>query len=330
MYVRKVSGGVEILTPAKLNLFLEVLARRDDGFHEIETLMVPISLFDSLTFRHAASTCREDSVLTCREDSASRLELRCQWASGLPKQAEPEGSRRSPDDLDPTVEWEKLPEGNDNVALRAVELLRQRSGIRAGATLQLTKRIPSAAGLGGGSSDAAAALIAANLAWGLDWPIDRLAELAGEIGSDVPFFLGGSPALCQGRGERSQPMPGCRALDFVVVCPPAGLSTAAVYKHCRPAAVPRSAGPLIDALRSGDRRQLAAAMHNALEEPAAQLSPWIGKLRREFAKQDCIAAQMSGSGTSYFGICRHAGHARRVASRLRGQGFNRVFAVRSC
>jgi 4-diphosphocytidyl-2-C-methyl-D-erythritol kinase len=309
VYVRQLAGGVEVLAPAKLNLFLEVLARRDDGFHEIETLMVPIGLFDSLSFR---------------EDSRGRLNLKCQWACGLQKQSKPDESGRSP-----VVDWEKLPEGYDNVAMRAVDLLRRRSGIAAGASLQLTKRIPSAAGLGGGSSDAAAALIAANLAWGLGWPIDRLSQLAGEIGSDVPFFLGAGPALCQGRGERIQPMTGLPPLDFVVVSPPEGLSTAAVYANCRPADSPLTADGLLAALRGGDRRRLAGAICNRLEEAAEPLSPWINTMRVEFSKMDCIAAQMSGSGTSYFGICRNAGHARRAASRLRSRGFERVFAVRS-
>jgi 4-diphosphocytidyl-2-C-methyl-D-erythritol kinase len=309
VYVRQLAGRVEVLAPAKLNLFLEVLARRADGFHEIETLMVPIGLFDSLNFR---------------EDSRGRLNLKCQWACGLQKQRKPDESGRSP-----VVDWEELPEGYDNVAMRAVDLLWRRSGIAAGASLQLTKRIPSAAGLGGGSSDAAAALIAANLAWKLGWPIDRLSQLAGEIGSDVPFFLGAGPALCQGRGERIQPMTGLPSLDFVVVSPSEGLSTAAVYANCRPADAPRTADGLLAAWRSGDRRRLAGAICNRLEEAAESLSPWIKAMRGEFSKLDCIAAQMSGSGTSYFGICRNAGHARLAASRLRSRGFQRVFAVRS-
>jgi 4-diphosphocytidyl-2-C-methyl-D-erythritol kinase len=309
VHVRQIAGGYEVLAPAKLNLFLEVLDRRDDGFHEIETLMVPVGLFDSLSFR---------------EDSRGRLNLKCQWACGLQKHVEPDESGRSP-----VVEWEKLPEGYDNVAMRAVDLLRRRSGSSAGASLQLTKRIPSAAGLGGGSSDAAAALIAANLAWKLGWPIDRVSQLAGEIGSDVPFFLGAGPALCQGRGERIQPMTGLPSLDFVVAAPPEGLSTAAVYAECRPGDPPRTADGLLTALRSGNRRHLAGAVFNRLETAAGRLSPWIETMRAEFSKLDCIAAQMSGSGTSYFGICRNAGHARRAARRLRSRGFQRVFAVRS-
>ena len=122
-----------------------------------------------------------------------------------------------------------MPEGPDNLVVRAVELVRRRAGVRRGAKLLLVKRIPAAAGLGGGSSDAAAALVAANEGWRLGRSRDELADWAAELGSDVPFFLAGGPAICRGRGERVEPVAGLGALDFVVVRPPEGLSTAAVY-----------------------------------------------------------------------------------------------------
>ena len=309
MYVRDVAGGVEVLTPAKLNLFLEVLSRRDDGFHEIQSLIVPINLFDHLSFR---------------EDSRGDLNLTCQWACGLEKRGRVIKPTQSP-----LPEWESLPEGNDNIAVRAVDLLRRRAGITAGASLQLIKRIPTAAGLGGGSSDAAAALVAANRAWKLDWPADRLSQMAAEVGSDVPFFLGAQPALCEGRGERIRRVAGTGRLDFVVVCPPEGLTTADVYRQCRPAKTPRSAEALIAALRTGDRRTLGGLMMNRLQPTAEQLAPTVRTVRDALEKCDCLAAQMSGSGTACFGICRHARHAGQVASRMRFRGFGRVFAVSS-
>jgi 4-diphosphocytidyl-2-C-methyl-D-erythritol kinase len=112
-----------------------------------------------------------------------------------------------------------------------------------------------------------------------------------------------------------------------VVRPPSGLSTAAVYANCRPAHPPREAEPLALALARGDTRRLGSLMQNRLEPAAALLSPWIARLGREFARQDCLAAQMSGSGSAYFGICRHARHARRVARRLRARDIGRVYAV---
>ena len=109
--------------------------------------------------------------------------------------------------------------------VRCLELLRRACGIEAGISFHLVKRIPSAAGLGGGSSDAAAALVAANTIWNLDWSREALAKVAAELGSDVPFFLGSQAAVCRGRGEQIEELSGLGALHFVVVRPPEGLST---------------------------------------------------------------------------------------------------------
>jgi 4-diphosphocytidyl-2-C-methyl-D-erythritol kinase len=117
---------------------------------------------------------------------------------------------------------------------------------------------------------------------------------------------------------------------FAVVRPPAGLSTADVYRACRPAQARRPVEPLVAALRRGDAAEAGRRMHNRLEEAAAGLCDWIGRLKREFEKCGCAGHQLSGSGTCYFGLCRSAAHARRVASVLAGRGVGRVYAVRSC
>ena len=139
--------------------------------------------------------------------------------------------------------FEDVPRDGKNLVLRAVELVRRRTGTKQGARLRLIKRIPTAAGLGGGSSDAAAALVAANLGWKLGLSLPELAALAAELGSDVPFFLNRGPAVCRGRGERIEPADGLGLMNFVVVRPPEGLATAAVYGVCRPAASPRPCSP---------------------------------------------------------------------------------------
>ncbi len=311
MHVYRIGSRIAVHTPAKLNLFFEVLSKRTDGFHEIETLMVPISLYDSLTFDPQPS---------------GRVMLDCRWAgqqSGKVDLESPADSSHG----DPTS-LGVLPPEAENLALRAALLLRERAGVEAAASMSLVKRIPAAAGLGGGSSDAAAALLAANLGWKLNWSRARLMELAAELGSDVPFFLAGGAAICRGRGEKIEPVGQLGALFGVVVRPPAGLSTAQVYAHCRPGRPVRSAAPLVGALRSGDLRRLKPLMHNTLEAAAVELCPWIGRLQHEFSRLNCVAAQMSGSGTSYFAICRHASHARRVAGQLRSRGVGRVYAVR--
>jgi len=303
MNVHWQAARVFIRAPAKLNLFFEVLGKRADGFHEIETLMVPISLYDTLV---------------ATNDPTGAVRVDCVWAA--PKGAI--GDRQ-------TNALGELPSEQQNLARRAVDLLRARAGVRSGIRLELHKRIPSAAGLGGGSSDAAAALLAAAAVWELNWSRDSLAKFSAELGSDVPFFLGSGPAVCSGRGERIEPLSGIGALHFVVVRPPEGLSTAEVYKHCQVPAHPRRIAPLLSALHCGDLRNIAKSLHNRLETAAESLSPWIGRLEREFSRQHVVAARMSGSGTSFFGICRHARHAQRVARRLRARGVGQVYAVRT-
>ena len=301
MLVRIAADRVEVQAPAKINLFLEILAKRPDGFHEIETLMSPIGLYDSLSFR--ATESRE-------------IQLDCRLAPGLMPLATA-GSEGAFGDLPPPEK---------NIVFKAASLLQQRSGCGRGAEIRLLKRIPSAAGLGGASSDAAAVLVAANLGWQLSWSDERLAELAAELGSDIPFFLGSGSAICRGRGERIEATRPIH-LHVVVVRPPVGLSTPQVYKGCRPASAPASVSKLQSGLRRGNWNEVKSALVNRLEEPAAQLTPWIGRLRKEFETAGCIAWQMSGSGSSYFGICENARHARRVAGRLRSKRIGMVTAT---
>ncbi|MFN0019778.1 MAG: 4-(cytidine 5'-diphospho)-2-C-methyl-D-erythritol kinase [Pirellulaceae bacterium] len=301
MLVRIAADRVEVQAPAKINLFLEILAKRPDGYHEIETLISPIGLYDSLSF--------------CPSESPE-VQLDCRWAAGLVRN-QPRQEECSLGDLPPAEK---------NIVHKAASLLRERSGCERGAEIRLVKRIPSAAGLGGASSDAAAVLMAANIAWQLDWPRERLMDLAAELGSDIPFFLGSGSAICRGRGERIENV-GPIHLHVVVARPPVGLSTPQVYKHCRPPSTPVCVNKLQSDLRSGNWKDIKSALVNRLEEPAAQLTPWIGRLRKEFADAGCIAQQMSGSGSSYFGICENARHARCVASRLRSKRVGMVTAT---
>ncbi len=301
MQVHRSSAGLVVQAPAKLNLFFEVLAKRSDGFHEIETLMCPIDLFDTLHFE---------------EDPCGRLNLECRQASDA-------GSRRDHG-------FDDLPDGSDNLVVRAAELVRRRTGVRRGAKLRLIKRIPAAAGLGGGSSDAAAALVAANEGWRLGRSREELIDWAAELGSDVPFFLVGGAAICRGRGERVTKVPGLLGLNFVVVRPPEGLATAAVYAVCQASTNSQSAALVADGWRRANWSGVGRRLVNRLQPAAARLSPWVRRLEEEFSRLDFLGHGMSGSGTSYFGLCRHARHARLSAQRLEARGLGAVFAVRSC
>jgi 4-diphosphocytidyl-2-C-methyl-D-erythritol kinase len=263
--------------------------------------MCPISLYDTLRFR---------------PDTSGRVSLTCRWTGG--------GGEHG------ASHQENLPEGTANTVVRACELLRRRAGVSLGAQVTLVKRIPMAAGLAGGSSDAAAALLAANQGWALNLSPLELASAAADIGSDVPFFLGRGPAICRGRGERIEPVTGLGLLHFAIVKPPTGLSTADVYRACRPADEPQQAARLTEALRQGRLGQAGRLLVNRLQPAAESLTETIGELKAEFARLDVLGHQMSGSGTSYFALCRSARQARRVARLLEVRGVGQVYAVRSC
>jgi 4-diphosphocytidyl-2-C-methyl-D-erythritol kinase len=294
--------------PAKLNLFLEILGRRSDGFHELATLMVPIRWFDSLTLEPVRPA---DSRVGTIEFS-----LRNHLVN------------------------EHVPADSTNLVPRALELLRQRSGCDWGAKIELVKRIPSGAGLGGGSSDAATALRTANRAWNIGWSVERLTELAAEIGSDVPFFLDHGAAICRGRGERIERLRCTALFDVVIVKPPAPLATAAVYAaldHVRPLAAspapiddPPRLASLVRTLEQGQVCGIGQWMYNRLQAAATRLSEWVGHVQAAFAGLDFVGHQLSGSGSAYFGICRHAAHARRLAAVLKARQLGFVYVTRSC
>ncbi len=301
MHIHRSAVELVIQAPAKLNLFFEVLGKRNDGYHEIETLMCPIDLYDTLHFQDAP-----DGV----------LHFRCR------RVIKPGGT--------PGSGSQDVPDGPENLVVRAMELVRRRAGVSKGARILLVKRIPAAAGLGGGSSDAAAALVAANAAWRLHRTREELARWAAELGSDVPFFLAGGPAICRGRGERVEPFELPLGLHFVVVAPPDGLLTAAVYGRCRPADRPRPIRPLLESLRRGEWNRAGKELWNRLQPAAEELSPWIDRLRKEFDRHECLGHGMSGSGSAYFGLFRHARHALRGARCLTARGLGAAHVVRGC
>jgi 4-diphosphocytidyl-2-C-methyl-D-erythritol kinase len=338
MHVRRDAVQIEVLAPAKINLFLEVLARRADGYHEIETLMARVSVYDSLFFE---ATEGGQIVLECRwgagwQGTAGRASSGTQAAhvtAGLAgSDTEAAGLASSGIQTDVArggvareLHADTVPCGPENLAWRAAALLKERAGERQGARIRLIKRIPAAAGLGGASSDAAAALVAANAGWGLGWPRERLVELARELGSDVSFFLVDRAGLGRGRGERIEEVPTTR-LPMVIVKPPVGLSTPKVYQACQPSEQPRSVSGCCEQLARGRGAELGRGLVNRLQAPAGGLTPWIGRLAAEFSRQPVDGHQMSGSGSSYFGICRTSRQARRLAAVLRARGLGAVMA----
>jgi 4-diphosphocytidyl-2-C-methyl-D-erythritol kinase len=288
MIVRPFADGVEVLAPAKLNLFLEVLGRRPDGYHDVETLMVAVNLCDRLTFA---------------DDPSGRITLRCD---------------------DPC-----LPTGPANLVVRAAERLRAATGCPRGATITLEKAIPAQAGLAGGSSDAAATLVALDRLWELHTSSERLDALAGEVGSDVAFFLHAPAAVGRGRGERVEAVPLTRAFHFVLVCPPIGLSTAEVYRHLHPPERPRPIGPVLEALAGGSPEALGRCLFNRLQPVAEALQPRLGRVRHALDDlgPSLDGHLMSGSGSAYYGLGRDLDAVTAAAHQLEMLGLGQVRVV---
>jgi 4-diphosphocytidyl-2-C-methyl-D-erythritol kinase len=288
MIVRSIADGVEVLAPAKLNLFLEVLGRRPDGYHEVETLMVAVSLHDTLTVH---------------DDPSGAIRLRCS---------------------DPT-----LPAGSDNLVIQAADRLKAATGCSRGARIVLTKAIPAQAGLAGGSSDAAATLVALDRLWGLGLSGNRRDALAAEIGSDVPFFNHAPAAVCRGRGEQVESVPLNTAYHFVLVCPPVGLSTADVYRQVAPPQRPRSIRPVLEALAQGGSADLGRSLFNRLQPTAEALRPELSRVRTALAGLGPLVdgSAMSGSGSAYFGLCPTSAVARHAADVLQPLGLGWVRVV---
>jgi 4-diphosphocytidyl-2-C-methyl-D-erythritol kinase len=283
------AAAVTLHAPAKLNLSLAVLERRADGFHEIESLMVPVDLTDTLS-------------VTAGGPAGIRLSVRF----GGPLLA-----------ARGRVLARDVPADATNLVVRAAAALAAEAGIEPALDIGLTKRIPSGAGLGGGSSDAAAVLVAAAEGWGLGWPRERLAAIGARIGSDVPWFFAGGAAVAAGRGERILPVGPLGQLFAVIACPPAGLSTAAVYRACTPSrARAGEALALAEALAAGDLHAALPLLHNDLEPPARTLAPEVDCLLADLARAGGLCPRLTGSGSACFTLCRTRAEARGIAARL--------------
>ncbi len=309
MRFRRVGPSLVVHTPAKLNLFLELLGKREDGYHELETLMVAVDLFDTLTFT---------------EEDSNDIRLQCSGLGAGKRGSASSGAAQASADSD----GEGIPVGSDNLVVKAAQLLREHAGVERGVRISLVKRIPSAAGLAGGSSDAAATLMALNRFWNLGLGVLELQRLASHLGSDVAFFVDGtSAAVCHGRGEIIEPLDVPLGLHFVIVRPRTGLSTALVYKHAQVPANKKSVHELAVALRAGRIGVAGRLLHNGLQPPAERLNPEVHRLQTLFSRLPVVGHQMSGSGTAYFGLCDSARHAQSLAGRLRGARVGRVWVA---
>ncbi|MFH0965861.1 MAG: 4-(cytidine 5'-diphospho)-2-C-methyl-D-erythritol kinase [Planctomycetota bacterium] len=275
--------------PAKVNLFLEVLGRRADGYHEIETIMQTISLFDELSF----------------EATEGGIEIR-----GFEKEGIPEES---------------------NLVSIAARKLQSYAGVSSGCAITGRKGIPVARGLGGGSADAAATLAALNEIWGCSLSAEELYRLAGEIGSDVAFFLTGGTAVCRGRGEQVTPIKCRTELDLVLVVPPFGLATREVYEKLdeKQHLERRESSAMILGLARGEAREVGRALFNRLEEAALALAGGLGEAKRALQACGALGAAVTGSGSAVFGLARDPAVAGAIAKRVAGKGIGEVSVVKT-
>ena len=197
-------------------------------------------------------------------------------------------------------------------------------------TIELWKRIPVSAGLAGGSTDAAATLVALDRLWELGLAAEELLTLAARLGSDVSFFVRGIPAaICRGRGEKIHPVERPLGVPVVVSRPASGLSTAEVYRHCQVSSRPLSVQPLVDSLADGRLTAASRFLHNSLQQTATTLNSEVTDLITRLDRQPVVASAMTGSGTACFGLCSSDRLARRISRRLCGTGVPWATAVRA-
>lgn len=276
--------------PAKVNLTFEALGRHADGYHEVRTVLHAISLADEIAFAPA-------------DDLSLAVEPPEEGAFSSAASA---------------------PAGDDNLVLRAARLLRREAGVKAGVAIRLRKRIPVAAGLGGGSSDAATTLRGLRRLWRLDLDADALRELAAQLGSDVPFFVTGGAALAEGRGERITPLPPAQG-GVVVMAPPPPRETdvgktAAMYALLRPEHYSDgcASDELAQHLRAGAPvSDWGDALTNAFEAVAWRAHP-LYAARREAFEAEGLRPRLCGSGPAMFAL---APDAPAAAKRLRRAGW---------
>jgi 4-diphosphocytidyl-2-C-methyl-D-erythritol kinase len=294
------ADSVTARAPAKVNVHLAVGPLRPDGFHELRTVYLAVSLYDTVT---------------ARPGEGLSLALSGEGATGA----------------------DAVPRDRTNLVWRAAELLARHAGVPADAELEVVKAIPAAAGLAGGSADAAATLVALDAFWGTRAGRDDLASLAAELGSDVPFSLVGGVCLGAGRGERLTPVLARRRWDWVLGIASEGLSTPAVYAELDrlradgrvpDGTEPAPSDPVIAALRDGPADVLAATLVNDLQAPALALRPALRRALTAATDAGAAGALVSGSGPTVAALAADEHGALRLTATLAGAGvFRTVRAV---
>ncbi|HDR7795025.1 TPA: 4-(cytidine 5'-diphospho)-2-C-methyl-D-erythritol kinase [Bacillus luti] len=276
-----------VKAPAKINLSLDVLGKRQDGYHEVKMIMTTIDLADRLELTELA------------ED---RIEILSH-------------NRYVPDD-------------QRNLAYQAAKLLKEKFNVNKGVSITIEKTIPVAAGLAGGSSDAAATLRGLNKLWNLGLTIDELAELGAEIGSDVSFCVYGGTAIATGRGERIEHIKTPPSCWVILAKPHIGVSTADVYGNLKLNRVTHpNVEKMVDVINAGDYKGICDTVGNVLEDVTFKMHPEVARIKAQMKRFGADAVLMSGSGPTVFGLVHHDSRMHRIYNGLKGF-CEQVYAVR--
>lgn len=295
-------AGLNLLAPAKINLFLEVLGQRPNGYHAIETVMQTVSLYDRLAIKEIAK---------------GGIEIFSNHSS--------------------------VPLNKTNLVYQAAALIKQRYAIKQGVRIFINKRIPIGAGLGGGSSDAATTLMGLNKLWRLGLSHTELTILAGCLGSDVPFFIRGGTALCQGRGEIVFPIACKKKYYYLIILPdqvvsstqcriPLGIPTSKIYRNLKKSDLTKKVPNInifINTLLAGEVKQLGIRLFNRLEQVVFRCYPQLRVLDKILEKTGFAGVVVSGSGSSMVGLSETPEEIDIIAKKTKSDQPGTVFKVHS-
>ena len=254
---------IKLKSRAKINLTLDVTAKRDDGYHDLEMIMQTVSLYDSIFIKKA----EKDGIVI-------------------------------------KTNLYYLPTDERNITYKAAKLIKEEFGINQGVYIELTKRIPVAAGLAGGSGNCAAVIKGMNRLFDLNLSMEKMMELGARLGSDVPYCLMEGTALAQGRGEVLTPLVPCPHFYVLLAKPDISVSTAYVYKNLKLDEVKShpNTKAVLQAIASGDKEGISKGLCNVLETVTIPYRPIVGDIKEFVEKQDALGVLMSGSGPTVFAL----------------------------
>ena len=277
---------------AKINLGLDVIRRREDGYHEVRMIMQTVNLYDELTFR---------------KQPGDKVRL--------------------------TANLRSLPTDGHNLIVKTAELLRKEFGIREGLSIHLKKKIPVAAGMAGGSTDAAAAFAGMNELFGLGLTLEELQKRAVSVGADVPYCLQGGTALSEGIGEILTELPSAPRCSVIIAKPPIHVSTRFVYENLRLDSLEKhpDIDGILDSIREGNILGVAERLENVLETVTVSAYPIIQTIKDRMKELGAINSLMSGSGPTVFGIFVEKDMARRAYDKLEEEQLaKQIFLTEFC